>query len=323
VFGTLGIVLALIAGMVALASASAPPTLQALRAPSVRVDAGSSLELAWDASNVERFLLSVNGLLVTELPGTARSYTLDTSSYSGELLISLQGEKGQEVVAETLGAEVIPQLAITTFNIAPSVLVRNVVTSLTVEWETQGAAEAVLAGLSGFTNAPIPETLAPTGRLEGISGYPTTPLTVELLARSADGETLTQTIQLEVVEATCTATVDVPLYEGPDARLPQVSVVPAASVVVVVAQSAPSGWLRIGLPGSSAPAWGTRDSFICNTNFNLNDLRTEVTEPLVPTATPTPPPTVTATPAPPPTATNAAPPVATGASPRTTGTPRP
>ncbi len=311
VFGTLGIVLAVIAGMVALASASAPPTLQALRAPSVRVEAGSSISLAWDASNVERFLLSVNGLLVTELPGTARSYTLDTSSYSGELLISLQGEKGQQVVTETLGAQVIPQLAIKAFNIAPSVLVRNVVTALTVEWETEGATEAALAGLNSFTNAPIPETLEPTGRLEGISGYPTNPFTVELLARSADGDTMTQIVQLEVIDATCTATVDVPLYQGPDARLPQVSVVPATSVVVVVAQSAPSGWLRIGLPGSSAPAWGARDSFICNANFNLNDLRTEVTEPLIPTAPPTP------------TATASPPPSATPALRQTPGTPRP
>jgi pSer/pThr/pTyr-binding forkhead associated (FHA) protein len=316
-WGAAGAALAVMLGLVAIvailsgALTSRALTLNEVSAANDEVSVGEPITLRWQAANAENFKISVNQILVTEVAGDQRSVTIPSDEYAGSITIGVTGENGEQVVSQNIVVNVLVPLAINTFEVAPTALIRNVVTSLNIGWDAVGAEEVAISGLEGFTNAPIPTNLAPVGTLEGISGYPSDPINVVLTAKDANGNSVAQTVSLEVSDATCTATRDVALHDGPDIRFQQVSNVPANAIIAVVAQDQNSGWLRVGLPGDIA-AWGPRDAFICSESFNLNDLRVEVNIPvlpspsatmaspiLVPTATLTPPATsVPATPAP-------------------------
>lgn len=289
-WGAAGAVLALMLGLVVIVTVLSGAlggrnlTLNDVVAASTEVAVGEPIMLRWQAANAESFKISVNQILVTEVAGDQRSVTIPSDNYAGSITVGVQGENGEQVVSENVLVNVLIPLAISSFDVAPTALIRNVVTSLDIAWDASGAEEVSLSGLEGFTNALIPSDLAAVGTLEGISGYPSDPINVILTAKDASGNSVSQTVSLEVTDATCTATRNITLHDGPDIRFQQISSVPADAVIAVVAQDQNSGWLRISLPGD-IKAWGPRDGFICAETFNLNDLRVEVNIPALPSAT--------------------------------------
>lgn len=243
---------------------------------------GDVLTLRWDGSNAQVYRVSVNQILVTEVAGDQRTATISTEGYTSNLTIALVAENGEQTASlQQVVALTIP-LSIEQFTVSPDQLIGNVVTPLTITWDAPGAEDVTITGLENFTKAPIPANLARQGELNAITGYAAEPVNVLLTARDSQGNVVSQVVTLDVIDATCTTLRAVTLSDGPGTQFQQVSSVATDTPVVVVAQDQSSGWLRVGLPGNLS-VWGPRDAFRCADNFNLNDLRVEVT---LATATP-------------------------------------
>jgi hypothetical protein len=283
---SIALVLALIVGLLGLLRPPANPTLTELSVNAERIAQGDMLELRWQASDAQRIEVSVNSQLVQELPGTARQLSLDTSAYNGNILVDVRAINDTQVAEDVLTVQVYVPMVVEFFNVSPTVLVRNVVTALDIQWNVPGAVDIELRGLENFTTSPLPDTLNAEGRLDSIVGYPVGELTITIFARDEAGNTLQQDLILPVTDPTCIANGDVPLYQGPDTRFQPISTAPANSTLIVLAKDASSGWLRVQL-NESISAWGEQTRFTCAGNFALGDLRTEIT-PALPTGTPAP-----------------------------------
>ncbi len=297
----LAIVVALLALVWGVLQGSAAPTLDNLRVNRTDLAPGEEFILSWDATNAELYRISINQVLVTEIPGSQRSVTLSTADYTEDITVAVVALNGERSVMRQLVVDITVPLRIVSFTSEPSVLVRHVISGLTLLWDVQGAQTVRISGLEGFTNAPIPDELAAQGQLNSLTGYATEPLNLALTARDERGNTISQTIRVDVIDATCTTTALTVLHDGPGVDRQQVSTVNENTPLTVVARDQSGNWLRVGLPGNLS-VWGNAADMRCADTFRIGDLRVEI----VPTATPEPVivPTATLTPTPitPPTA---------------------
>jgi hypothetical protein len=284
------------------------PTLENLRVNRTELAPGEDLILSWDAENAELYRISINQILVTEVPGDQRSVTLSTSGYTDDIAVAVVALNGERSVIRQLVVDITVPLRILSFTSEPAQLVRYVVSGLQLTWNAQGATSVSITGLDSFTNAPVPSELAAQGRLDGLTGYAVEPLNLVLTARDERGNVVSQTIRVDVVDAVCTTTTAAALYDGPSADHQQVSTVNENTPLLVVARDQSASWLRIGLPGNP-PAWARAADVRCADNFRVNDLRVELAAAapappaVVPTAILTPTPTTAAVTSPPPTVT--------------------
>lgn len=312
----LAIVVALLAIVLSALRGSAAPTLENLRVNRTDLTPGEDFTLSWDATNAELYRISINQVLVAEVPGNQRSITLSTADYTDDITVAVVALNGERSVLRQLVVDITVPLRIVSFTSEPTRLVRNVISGLALSWDAQGAQAVSISGLEGFTNAPIPDELAAQGQLNTLTGYAVEPLNLALTARDERGNTISQTIRVDVTDAICTTTTTTILHDGPSTEHQQVSTVNENTPLTVVARDQSGSWLRVGLPGDLS-VWGMAADMRCADTFRISDLRVEI----VPTATPEPVivPTATLTPtpvAPPPLPTRAP------ATPTTPATPR-
>ncbi len=297
----LAIVVALMAIVWGVLRSSAAPTLENLQVNRTPLAPGEEFILSWDSTNAELYRVSINQVLVAEVPGSQRSVTLSTADHTDDITVAVVALNGERSVMRQLVVDISVPLRIVSFTSEPSVLVRHVISELTLLWDVQGAQTVSLSGLESFTNAPIPDELTAQGQLNSLTGYATEPLNLALTARDERGSTISQTIRVDVIDATCTTTAMTVLYDGPGVDRQQVSTVNENTPLTVVARDQSGNWLRVGLPGDLS-VWGSAADMRCADTFRISDLRVEI----VPTATPAPVivPTATLTPTPltPPTA---------------------
>lgn len=312
-----GIALSIVAiGFVALLGLLAPgePQLNDVQLVTEQVTAGDPLVIELQPQALESVDVAINDVLVQRgLAGDVTRISLDTSGYSGNLDIMLVGHgRNDTSIEQSLMAMVEPLLDVREFAIEPAPLVRNVVATLTIEWAVDGAAFVRFDGLNEFSNGLFRSSTQydAMGELTGIGGIPAEPLTVTLYAEDANGNAVQESRTVPLIDPQCTATVEIPLREGPDPRYQQVATVPQDVTVTVLAQDAGAGWLRVQLPGE-VRGWGARENFACAETFNVADLRTEANIPELPTLTPTDAAESTAEPTLPPTAVPTADPTAT------------
>jgi len=267
------------------------PNIENVTVNRTEVEQGEPLTISWEAEDVETTIISVNQRLITEdaLAGDTQSFTLDTSHYEGELLIDVIGQNRGQTVNSSTSAFVKVPMHVDFFSVEPSTLVRNVIGTLTIQWHVPGAETVRLEGLSEFTTQRLTgsEVYEASDMIQGIGGIPTEPLNITLVAEEADGDTLRETFTVNLIDPQCTAQSDAALFEMPNADGQQVGNVPQNGRVVVLAQDAGAGWLRMQLPGEIR-GWGPRENFICDDTFNLSDLRTEFEVQVEPTQTATP-----------------------------------
>lgn len=312
----LAIVVALLAIVLGALRGSPAPTLDNLRVNRTNLAPGEEFILSWDATNAELYRVSINQVLVAEVPGSQRSITLSTADYADDITVAVVALNGEQSVLRQLVVDITVPLRIVSFTSEPTRLVRNVISGLALSWDAQGAQAVSISGLESFTNAPIPDELAAQGQLNSLTGYAVEPLNLALTARDERGNTISQTIRVDVTDATCTTTTTTILHDGPSAEHQQVSTVNENTPLTVVARDQSGNWLRVGLPGDLS-VWGNAADMRCADTFRISDLRVEI----VPTATPEPVivPTATLTPTPvtPPTLPTRVPPT-----PTTPATPR-
>lgn len=283
----------LLAGLLALASLLTPrtPTLSTLSANTLTLAQGDALTLSWEAENVTQFKLSVNDTLLQTLDGDARQATVDTSTFGGQIAVSLIAEGADGVVTQSVTAFVYRPLNVLEFTTMPNALVRRVITPLTLSWQVEGASTLRLEGLENFTNQEVPLLLDAQGA-QTFYGYTNDSLTLTLFLQDEVGNVKREQRTLEAVDAQCTATRTLALHEGADERHPQSSVVSEGTRLVALARNTESTWLQVRFEGINA--WAETAALACDDTFTIENLLIEANAPALPTLTPAP--TATAAP---------------------------
>lgn len=295
-------VLVLVATLVLLMLRPSPqPNFASFTLNSTQVARGEPLAVYWQATDIVDYQLSINGTPVrSESDPMATAFLdVDTSAYSGEVLLRLEGSYGDLQTNREASVHIYePITGIQSFTITPAQLVRYVVDSISIQWNVPGAIHTQLLGLENFTDMAL-EADGPVGSFEGIAGIARDPITVRLIARDEVGNNYEQSMTINVVNPECTpAGEGVTLHAGPDVLHQVIGTVPQGDPVVVDAQDVTGEWLRVILPGQQT-GWGLRADLVCAGNFDPANLYKEVNVPPVPptsTATATPVPTSTATP---------------------------
>ncbi|MGJ3237492.1 MAG: FHA domain-containing protein [Anaerolineae bacterium] len=291
----------LIVGLLAVLGILTPsePEIDALTVSEGRVLQGDDLTLFIEAQNTDRFDVLINQVAFEQdVDGTQDTYLIDTSTLSGDIEITVIARNGEATARESISVFVEVPLTVNRFEVLPATLVRNTVNTLEITWDVTSAVSVRIEGLSTFTNNLIQSSTEydAVDNLTGIGGIPTEALELTLYAQDARGNTLEERLAVTIIDPQCIALESIGLREGPDERYQQVGTIPASTTVVVLAQDADAGWLRVQLP-DNIRGWGLRDAFDCAETFDLINLRTEVNVPDLPTATlpPTASPTATAT----------------------------
>lgn len=284
------ILLIIIVGVILLLQPAPEPIINSFGVSSTRIAQGDPLSLNWTAENATSLVVLVNGTPVANLDADATSAQLDTSAYSGEVLVEVIAQSGSREATVSERVMIYEPLRINYFNVdQPMPLVRYTVQTLTFNWSVSSAQTVQLLGIETFSTNPIASAYGATGTVS-VAGYlDAESITVTLVAQAPDGETLEETLTLTTINPQCTARTNVNLYSGPTPQNQVVGTVESGQTVVVDARDQNGGWLRVQIAGG-AHGWGERTQFTCADNFNVDDLQIDLNFPTpipVPSDTPT------------------------------------
>lgn len=276
------------------------PQVVAFNAATTEIRRGETLTVNWQVEDAQTVNLSVNDVVLLA-DADVTSAEIDTTPYSGLMTLSLEVINGEDRDAATLAITVTEPLEVETFEVEPSVLVRNVITDMVVSWRVEGAATTRIDGLQSLGPVSIEPSYGPEANFT-ISGVASENFSLTLFAEDNDGNTLEQVINIDLIDPECRTTEpDFVLYSSTAPNANVVSTLANQGAVVVVdRRDETGGWLRTMLPGG-VEAWGMREGLDC-VGFNPDLLRIAVTAPSeVPTAEQTPPVQASPTPTPIPT----------------------
>lgn len=272
----------------------APPAITAFNVGAARVVQGTPVGLDWVFANGANAVnVYANGTLVYAQPTPAQAgqFNLDTAGLVGDVELRLNAQNRSGTAEAAQQVSIYAPLTVERFEIAPARLTRFVAQSIQISWSVSGAVTTQLRGTEGWSSSPQQQSYGGSASIE-IVGIPTTPVELILSAQSVEGETLTQTFAVPVIDPECVVREnDTRLYVGPNPTHQVVSSAAAGTSIVVTAQDATGTWLRARLSGG-VTAWGERAAFDCADTFNPDDLVKELNVP----PTPTPLPTITPTP---------------------------
>lgn len=273
------------------------PNISEFTVNSTQVAQGSTLDLSWAVTDVAALSLQVNGTPIdATLDPQSGGVAVNTSGLHGAVEIALVGENGDKVSSASQNVYIYQPLGSAIFTVDPPVMVRYVVQTLTVSWDVPGAVSTQLNGVGAFSQTILEPAYGAAATLRDIAGIPAGPFSLTLTAQDEVGNTLQQSIDIQIINPECSPASDnVTLYAGPDPRHQVVSTVPVGTMVVVNAQDSDGQWLRTEIPGGNT-GWGLRTDFVCADTFDPNNLYKEVNLPTVPPPTATPTPTHTPTP---------------------------
>lgn len=267
----------------------APPTITAFDVSTARVAQGTPVGLEWTfSSGANAASIYANGTLVyvQPTPAQAGQFNLDTASLSGDVELRLNAQNRGGTAEAVRQLSIFAPLMVERFEITPARLTRFVAQSIRISWSVSGAVTTQLRGTEGWSSSPIQQSYGASASIE-IVGIPTTPIELILSAQSAEGETLTQTFAVPVIDPECVVRENgTRLYVGPNPAHQVVSSAAAGTSMVVTAQDATGTWLRARLSGG-VMAWGERAAFDCADTFNPADLVKELNVPPTPTPLPT------------------------------------
>ncbi|MFW5691962.1 MAG: FHA domain-containing protein [Chloroflexota bacterium] len=300
----LAVIALLIAGLALIFSVPAPaPEIISIQSDQDQITSGTPLMIEWEATNVDRFAVRVNGdPVVVDLPGTMDSVTLDTTIYADQTMqIELQAFNDNSTAPDTaqVSVNVVRGLELVNFEIVPDVLVRNVIATVTVRWQVDGAIETEVQGVESIRRAadvPVEFETSYGPRAEfTVEGYVTDNFSITLLALDRLNNTQTWTRNVDVADPVCAVNIDeLQVYERPTTAANVVATYTDRGASLVVDRIDPSRqWLRVRLSGGQT-GWGARTDMTCADNFSPDNLLIEVVESPV---TSTPPFTVTPSPA--------------------------
>jgi len=251
------------------------PQITAFNAANSPVVRGDTLTLNWDVTNAETLDLAINDeIIAADVDPDLGTIDIDTdtlnTALTGQFNIEMRAINDDKLLTSTVAVILEEPLVVEVFEVSPLTMARNVVGTLSGSWRVQGATETRVEGLSALGPVSVETSFGPEGSFE-VSGLPTEPFTVILVAQDERDNTLTQSIDVTLIDPVCTTTVeDVELYTMPTTEANVISTLELGQALIIDAQSADGIWLRTQREG--ARAWGLRENLRCETSFEPANL---------------------------------------------------
>ncbi|TVR20802.1 MAG: FHA domain-containing protein [Anaerolineaceae bacterium] len=280
---------------------TARPAIAQFDADAVQITSDQRLGLRWQAQNAASYTVRVNGVdVLANLPASTVEASIDAAPYAGqriEIELIANGENRSD--SAFVSVQVLPGLRRVAFDIQPSVLVRHVITSISLGWQIDGALRTELEGASAIRRAAdvpveVESSYGASAELS-LQGYVTDDFSLTLIAHGVDDLERRWSLNVDVIDPTCAPTLpEFKLYERPDTAANVVRTYGSAPVDLIVDRIDPTQtWLRVRIEGGQR-AWGQRAELNCEDTFRPEDLLIEVPqmpEPTQPPPTPVPTPT--------------------------------
>jgi pSer/pThr/pTyr-binding forkhead associated (FHA) protein len=292
-------------GLVAL-NVPRKPVITAFAASATEVLEGETVTLTWAVSDASTVNLQLDGTPVQFDPKTGRSE--QTMSSAGSHVFTLIARNGNEAAQREVMLNVGRALNIEVFTVTPNPVLRYVRQDVTIKWQVAGAETVRFQGIEALTGKPDDSPYQQSGELK-LSGTPRDSLALSLQATGLGGRQISQSIQIQLENPVCTASVDVEVRSGPGAVYPTTKTLAANTQVTPDGRDATGEWIHLA-PTPDPQAWLPVNAVTC-TGFTPLELT------LISAVPPTPHPTATSTASPSPTAT----PVTPTVSPTATSSP--
>lgn len=258
--------------LVLFAPAAAPEIIN-FQASAETVAQGEPVIVSWQVEDADDVTISINSTPAA-VAQDARSLQIDTSNQRGQTVIQLEASSSGGTASRALTVNVFVPLSVEYFEVTPQILVRNVVQDINVRWQVNEAEATHVEGLETLGPIAIEPSYGPQGDFD-ISGIPTDNFAVTLYAEDADGRTLEQVINVDLISPECTTTEALTFYAAPNTSANVVSTLPAQTVIVVDGRDETGAWLRTQLSGGVS-AWGARNGLLCVDTFNPDNLRIRI-----------------------------------------------
>jgi len=251
------------------------PEITDFSAANSPVTRGDTLTLNWDVTNTQTVDILINDeVILAGLDADLGTVDINTDELSltltGQFQIDLRAINDDKSITRNTPVILEEPLVVEAFEVTPVTLARNVVQTLNGNWRVRGATETRIEGLSGLGPVSVETSFGPEGSFE-VSGLPTEPFAVILVAEDENDNTITQSIDITLFDPVCTTTVEgMELHTLPTADSNVISTLALGQALVIGAQSADGLWLRTQREG--ARAWGLREELRCETSFDPANL---------------------------------------------------
>ena len=251
------------------------PTLTATLS-STNIIRGNALEIVWEARDIERMDVFMEGVPLKEDVDPATSIlVLDTTLFPQRGLLRLVGENGSRTVQVEQIIRIIEPMTVVEFDVQPDPLMRNVTANLTLRWEVTHAKFVQINGLEALTGVTSLGRLQPIDS-NTVAGIPSGNLELTLVAEDEFGNTIEESLWVSVVDPTCTPKNEtVILRAGPSVYHPQIGLIAEQMRVVVDARDQSGGWIRAQLSGGLR-GWAEANLLTCDERFDPSNLRIEL-----------------------------------------------
>ncbi|MCY4069886.1 MAG: FHA domain-containing protein [Chloroflexi bacterium] len=273
-----------------------PPEISSFAISESQVARGTTVELNWQASFAERFVIEIDRAPIAELDADAGFFALSTADYADPIEVALIAVADELTDIEKRQLDVYQPVTITHFEADRGQMFRKVEGELLVTWRTEGAVSSDLRFPSQF-NIVSEEDPGGGTRKMVLRGVPETDFDLVLAAQDEIGTRIERRISVKTADPECAPLRDLSLFAGPGRLYDQVKLALRNVPVLVLGSTEARDWMLVEL-ASGEHGWGRLSDFFC-VGFDPTALTVISDLPPLPKATPTrtPEPALSPTPA--------------------------
>lgn len=245
----------------ALLTRAAPPEISAFAMSQSQVARGTPVELTWQASAAERFVIEIDRLAIAELDADASSFALSTADYAEPIEVALIAVAGEARAIEKRQLDVYQPVTIAYFEADRGRMFRNVEAELVLTWRAEGAVSNDLRFPSQFSIVSEEDPGEWTRRVV-LRGAPESDFDLILSARSEIGTQIKGRIRVKTVDPECVPLRDIPLFAGPGTLYGQGNLALQNVPVLVRGRAGSGDWMLVQL-ANGENGWGASGDFFC------------------------------------------------------------
>ncbi len=296
----LGVAVILIAAfamaLFALLARRPPPEISSFALSESQVARGTTVELTWQASFAERFVIEIDRAPIAELDADAGFFALSTADYADPIEVALIAVADGVTDIEKRQLDVYQPVTIKNFEADRGQMFRNVESELVLNWRVEGAVSSDLRFPSQFSIVSEENPGGGTRKLV-LRGVPETDFDLVLSLQDEIGTRIERRISIKTADPECAPLRDLPLFAGPNRLYDHVKLALSNVPVLVLGSTGSRDWMLVEL-ASGENGWGRLGDFFC-AGFDPTALIVITDLPALPTTTQTstPEPTLPPTPA--------------------------
>ncbi len=260
------------------------PIISAFEISAAQVARGTPVDLTWQASFAQRFVIEIDRVAIAELSSDASFYTLATDDYADPIEVALIAVAGEARAIEKRQLDLYQPVTITTFEADRQQMFRKVEGELVLTWRAEGAVSSDMRFPAQF-KLLSEEDIGEGVRRLVLRGVPETDFDLILALQDEIGTSTEAHIRVKTADPECAPLRDLPLFAGPDRLYNQTELALSNVPVLVLGSAASKDWMLVEL-ASGETGWGPRSDFFC-AGFDPTALTVITDLPQLPTAAPT------------------------------------